>query len=167
LNVAYTSWPLEQTHFERLYLSGDPHLQVTPGTTTVQSSYPARTGQSVFTYRFASDTQLTGYLKAHLWVGAKDSNEADFFVLVDKHDKDGHLLVPGEMSPRQHFPIPLAGAHCRLRASLKKLDPELSTDSCRSNPSTNPKCCTLAKLFRSTLLSCWLQKSLMPASNCA
>jgi len=128
LNVPYTSWPLEQTHYERLYLGADQHLQPTPADTSVQASYPATTGQSVFTYRFTSDTQLTGYLKAHLWVEVKDSNEADLFVLVEKLDKDGAVLVPDEVSARQYFPIPPAGAHGRLRVSLRKLDATLSTD---------------------------------------
>jgi predicted acyl esterase len=82
----------------------------------------------VFTFRFTNDTQLTGYLKAHLWVEAKDANEADLFVLVERLDQDGNLLVPDETSARQYFPIPPAGSHGRLRASLRKLDSELSTD---------------------------------------
>jgi predicted acyl esterase len=128
LNVPYANWPLEQTHYERLYLGADRHLQSTPAATAVQVSYPAATGESVFTHRFASDTQMTGYLKAHLWVEAKDANEADLFVLVEKLDKDGKLLVPDAVSARQYFPIPPAGAHGRLRVSLRKLDPRLSTD---------------------------------------
>ncbi len=128
LNIPYTSWPLQQTHYERLYLGADHHLQSTPATTPIEASYAATDGQTVFTYRFASDTQLTGYLKAHLWIEAIDSREADLFVLVEKLDKDGKLEVPDEISARQYIPIPPAGAHGRLRVSLRKLDPELSTD---------------------------------------
>ena len=68
------------------------------------------------------------YPVGHLWVEAKDANEADLFVLVEKLDKDGNLLVPDAMSARQYFPIPPAGAHGRLRVSLRRLDPTLSTD---------------------------------------
>jgi predicted acyl esterase len=128
LNVPYATWPLEPTHYERLYLGADRHLQSTPAAASVEVSYPAATGESVFTYRFASDTQLTGYLKAHLWVEAKDADEADLFVLVEKLDKDGKLLVPDAESAGQYFPVPPAGAHGRLRVSLRKLDPNLSTD---------------------------------------
>jgi len=128
LNVPYASWPLPQTRYELLYLGADEQLAVTPATTAFEASYLATTGQSAFTYRFASDTQLTGYLKAHLWVEAKGADDADVFVLVEKLDKDGKLLVPDEMSARQYFPIPPAGAHGRLRVSLRKLDPKLSTD---------------------------------------
>jgi len=128
LNVPYAGWPLPQTHYERLYLGADQHLQTTPPTQVVQASYPATTGQSVFTYRFARDTQLTGYLKAHLWVEAQAAAEADVFVLVEKLDQDGRLLVPDEASARQYFPIPPAGAHGRLRASLRQLDSKLSTE---------------------------------------
>jgi len=128
LNVPYTSWPLQQTQYERLYLGADQHLQLSPASTMFQASYPAATGQCVFTFRFRSDTQVTGYLKAHLWVEAKDADDADLFVLVEKLDKDGNLLVPNETSARQYFPIPPAGTHGRLRASLRKPDPALSTD---------------------------------------
>jgi len=128
LNVPYASWPLQQTQYKRLYLGADHHLQSTPSTAPIQARYTATSGETVFTYRFASDTQLTGYLKAHLWVEAIDSREADLFVLVEKLDKNGKLEVPDEKSARQYIPIPPAGAHGRLRVSLRKLDPELSTD---------------------------------------
>jgi predicted acyl esterase len=128
LNAPYTSWPLKQTHYERLYLGADQRLQGTPGATVIEASYAATTGQSVFTYRFTRDTQLTGYLKAHLWIEAKDAKEADVFVLVEKLDKDGKLLIPDQTSAGQYFPVPPAGAHGRLRVSLRKLDPDLSTD---------------------------------------
>jgi predicted acyl esterase len=128
LNIPYTSWPLRETHYERLYLGVQQHLQVTPDITAVQASYLATTGQTVFTYRFTGDTQLTGYLKAHLFVEAKGASEADLFVLVEKLDKEGNLLVPDEVSARQYYPIPPAGAHGRLRTSLRKLDPILSTE---------------------------------------
>jgi hypothetical protein len=128
LNVPYTSWPLKQTRYDRLYLGADQLLDVSPALTAVETSYPATTGQSVFTYRFASETQLTGYLRAHLWIEAKGADEADLFVLVEKLDADGNLFVPDEESARQYFPIPPAGAHGRLRTSLRKLDPVLSTE---------------------------------------
>jgi hypothetical protein len=71
---------------------------------------------------------LTGYLKAHLWVEAKDADDAALFVLVEKLDKDGKLLVPNQASARQYFPVPPPGAHGRLRVALRKLDKRLSTD---------------------------------------
>jgi predicted acyl esterase len=128
LNVPYPTWPLQQTSYQRLYLGADQHLQTEPVATAVAARYPATTGHSVFTYRFTHDTQLTGYLKAHLWIEAKGANEADLFVLMEKLDKDGNLLVPDQTSARQYFPIPPAGAHGRLRVSLRKLDPARSTD---------------------------------------
>jgi predicted acyl esterase len=127
LDVPYTSWPPKQTRYERLYLGAAGHLAETPVRTNVAARYPATTGRSVFTYRFVRETQLTGYLKAHLWIEAKGADDADLFVLVEKLDKDGKLLVPDEVSARQYFPIPPAGAHGRLRTSLRKLDLGRST----------------------------------------
>jgi len=126
LNVPYTSWPLLETRYDRLYLGAEQTLQPTPATTSIRVSYPAITGQTAFTFRFVSDTQVTGYLMAHLWIVAQDADEADLFVLVEKLDKDGNLLVPNETSARQYFPIPPAGTHGRLPASLRTLDPALS-----------------------------------------
>jgi len=128
VDVPYTRWPLEQTKYERLYLGAGRHLQSTPDDVPVRESYAATSGRCEFAYRFARDTQLTGYLKVRLWVEAEGANEADIFVLVEKLDKDGNLLVPDEASAQQYFPIPPAGAHGRLRVSLRKLHPTLSED---------------------------------------
>jgi putative CocE/NonD family hydrolase len=128
LDVPYTSWPLPQTQYERLYLGADQHLQKTPARANIEARYPATTGQSTFTYRFAHETQLTGYLRAHLWIEAKGADDADVFVLVEKLDKNGKLLVPDPVSAQQYFPIPPAGAHGRLRTSLRKLDLTRSTE---------------------------------------
>jgi predicted acyl esterase len=128
LDVPYTSWPLELTQYERLYLGADRQLQTTPADAAFEAGYPATTGESVFTYRFPRETQVTGYLKAHLWIETEGADDADLFVLVEKLGEDGTLLVPDERSARQYFPIPPAGVHGRLRTSLRKLDLELSTD---------------------------------------
>jgi predicted acyl esterase len=80
-----------------------------------------------FTYRFDKDTQITGYLKAHLWVEAKDTDEQDLFLLVEKLDSHGNVLIPAEASAKQYFPIPPPGASGQLRVSMRGLDDKLST----------------------------------------
>ncbi|MDQ2738901.1 MAG: CocE/NonD family hydrolase, partial [Actinomycetota bacterium] len=45
-----------------------------------------------FTVRFTEQTELVGYPKAHLWVEAKDADDMELFVLVQKLDKQGSHL---------------------------------------------------------------------------
>jgi predicted acyl esterase len=80
-----------------------------------------------FTYRFDKETQVTGYLKAHLWVEARDTDDEDLFLLVEKLDSHGNLLIPAEKSAKQYLPVPPPGAPGRLRVSMRELDDRLST----------------------------------------
>ena len=128
INVPYAAWPIPGTQYSRLYLHGDTRvLSPTPGSSATEVTYPANDGQVDFTYRFEKDTQITGYLKMHLWVEAKDSNEQDLFLLVEKLDSQGNLLVPAAESVGQYFPVPPPGAEGRLRVSMRQLDDERST----------------------------------------
>jgi predicted acyl esterase len=81
---------------------------------------------------------LVGYPKAHLWVEARDADDMDLFVLVQKLDAYG--------TPLQQFTVPnqtamihdltdhgatilrYKGSDGRLRVSLRRLDQALSTD---------------------------------------
>jgi predicted acyl esterase len=46
VNVPYSSWPLEETQYERLYLGADQHLQSAPATMAVQASYGMKATKS-------------------------------------------------------------------------------------------------------------------------
>ena len=128
VNIPYPAWPIPSTHYTRLYLEGSSHsLSRDSQPKATEVSYQAKDGQTEFTYRFDKDTQVTGYLKAHLWVEAKDNDEQDIFILVEKLDSNGKLLVPAETSARQYFPIPPPGAGGRLRVSMRAGDEKLST----------------------------------------
>jgi predicted acyl esterase len=128
INIPYAQWPIPGTHYSRLYLDGGTHaLGSTPSSSASEASYSTKDGHVDFTYRFDKDTQITGYLKAHLWVEAKDTNEADLFLLVEKLDSHGNVLIPAEASAKQYFPIPPPGASGQLRVSMRGLDDKLST----------------------------------------
>ena len=91
-----------------------------------------------FLLRFDRDTTLVGHPKAHLWVEARDADDMDLFVLVQKLDAQG--------TPLQAFTVPNQGAMIhdvtehgatilrykgsdgRLRVSLRHLDEALTTD---------------------------------------
>ncbi len=54
------------------------------------------------TSRFEEDVELTGFMKAHLWVEADGHDEMDLFLTVMKLDEKGEFLptnVLGESHP--------------------------------------------------------------------
>jgi predicted acyl esterase len=75
-----------------------------------------------FDLRFHEATEVTGYAKVRLWVGADEMNDADLFLAFQKVDRDGRLV-----------PFPYFGqfedgqaAYGWLRVSHRELDEELS-----------------------------------------
>ena len=48
--------------------------------------------QVVFTYTFARDTELVGYLKLRLWVEAQGADDMDLFARVQKLSRHGQVL---------------------------------------------------------------------------
>ncbi|MFM9921270.1 CocE/NonD family hydrolase [Lacisediminihabitans sp. H27-G8] len=91
-----------------------------------------------FITRFEKETVIVGYPKAHLWVEAKDADDMDLFVLIQKLDKFGTPLqaftVPNQ-SPMAHdltdhgaTILRYKGSDGRLRVSARHLDGALATD---------------------------------------
>lgn len=91
-----------------------------------------------FLTRFADETVLAGYPKAHLFVEARDCDDMDIFVLVQKLDAYGTPLeaftVPNQsaiahdLTDRGATILKYKGSDGRLRVSLRHLDETLSTD---------------------------------------
>ena len=113
-------WPLPDTTYKKLYLSPDHTLgdrQAKESTVTYAADN--RQGTS-FYLPFDRDTELTGYMKLHLWVEAKGSSDMDLTVSVEKLDPQGHSI-----------PSPMTGAPIRAvgyqRASMRALDTKEST----------------------------------------
>ena len=118
-------FPLQQTQYEKLYLdAGMMKLGNTlPAETSACSYNTDKEGQAVFTYTCTEDTELLGYLKLHLWVEARESTDMDLFVVVQKLDSDGSLMVPKSYEPG------FSGPHGRLRVSHRALDARRSIES--------------------------------------
>ncbi len=110
-----------------------------PGTgATADYTVGADPGLVSFVTRFAQETVLIGYPKAHLWVEAEGADDMDLFLLVQKLDAYG--------TPLQAFTVPnhnarvhditghgasilrYKGADGRLRVSMRHLDEKLSTE---------------------------------------
>jgi predicted acyl esterase len=116
-------FPLARTVYKKVYLDAAKHaMHAEPVAGESKVSYEAATGIVNFDMRFDEDTELTGYLKAHLWVEADGNNDMDLFVNVQKLDEEGNFLptaVLGEPHP---------GAWGKIRVSRRALDSKLSTD---------------------------------------
>jgi predicted acyl esterase len=128
LNTKYASWPLPDTTYQKLYLSAsDASLSKAAPQAAGNLSYAATTGETSLTIRFTENTQIVGHSMARLYVEAQGADDMDLFVLIEKLDADGTPLVPSALAAT-YFPKPPPGAPGRLRASLRKLDTDKSTD---------------------------------------
>jgi hypothetical protein len=128
IDVPFAEWPVPETRYEKLYLNaGSGFLSDTPPTEPTSQSYDGVDGSTTFTFTLSEAMTLVGYMSVRLWVEAQDADDMDLFLLVEKLDFEGNLLVPH----REHadaYPISPPGAPGRLRVSMRELDPTLSTD---------------------------------------
>jgi hypothetical protein len=91
-----------------------------------------------FITRFDQETVLVGYPKAHLWVEARDSDDMDLFVLIQKLDEYGtplqaftvpnHSAMAHDLTDHGATVLRYKGSDGRLRVSTRHLDERLSTD---------------------------------------
>ena len=137
-----SEFPPEDVTNAKYYLDGASRtLSVETPAQLATTSYDAGSeqGQASFCVRFDSETTMVGYPKARLWVEAKDADDMDLFILVQKLNAHG--------TPLQQFTIPNQGAmmqditehgasilrykgsNGRLRVSARHLDEKLSTDA--------------------------------------
>ena len=122
-NRPETSFPLKRTKYEKLYLDAADgnSMKAEPVATEGMAAYDSETGEVNFTYTFPEDTELTGYMKLHLWVAAESYNDADLFINVQK------LSTTGDFLPITLFGANHPGAWGKMRVSRRKLDEKLST----------------------------------------
>jgi len=123
VNRPEREWPLARTEYIKLYLDASQGtLSTGPVATVSKALYDAKEGRTTFDITFEEDTEITGHMKAHLWVEADGNDEMDLFLTVMKLDENGEFL------PTSVFDLPHPGAWGRLRVSQRALDPDLSTD---------------------------------------
>ena len=118
-------WPLQRTSYRKLYLNGAAQsFQTKKVGRSVRQTYNAEeTGKNTLAYRLRMDdkTEITGYMKLHLWVCAEDFDDMDLQVRVEKLDRNGQP-IPGVTGS----PVAATGF---MRVSMRKLDESKSTDS--------------------------------------
>ena len=117
------SFPIKRTEYKKLYLdAANARLSFEPVAATSSVSYDGNTGIANFDIKFEEDTEITGYMKLHMWVEADGHDDMDMFVNIQKLDTKGEWLpvdVLGEPHP---------GTWGKMRVSHRSLDKDLSTD---------------------------------------
>ncbi|MDP3342197.1 CocE/NonD family hydrolase [Frigidibacter sp.] len=142
LDRAEADFPLPRTVYTPLYLDAATGTMAAeaPAQAAFAEYDPAdKTSRAVFTHRFDRDTEIVGYLKAQLWVEAKEADDLDLYVEVRKLDADGRHLgcwtflppgksrdVPPDNVESQPGMFVFSGAKGMQRASLRAVDPALS-----------------------------------------
>lgn len=117
------SFPIKRTEYKKFYLdAANARLSFEPVAATSSVSYDGNTGIANFDIKFEEDTEITGYMKLHMWVEADGHDDMDMFVNIQKLDTKGEWLpvdVLGEPHP---------GTWGKMRVSHRSLDEDLSTD---------------------------------------
>jgi len=141
VNIAADQFPPSGVALTKFYLGGRGRVLTTEAPSDeVAASYVVESNPNAvsFVMRFDQETVMVGYPKARLWVEARDADDMDLFVLVQKLDAYG--------TPLQQFTMPnqsavnhdltdhgatilrYKGSDGRLRVSARHLDEALSTD---------------------------------------
>lgn len=121
---AEDEFPLARTVYRKLYLSAaDSTLQASLPQQEITDIYQSEAKDNKVTYRYRMDkpTEITGYMKLHLWVSAPDHDDMDLAVRVEKLSKDGQPL-PDRAGNR----IVATG---QLRVSMRQLDTLRTTEA--------------------------------------
>jgi len=117
------SFPIERTIYKKLFLDANKKsLSFEPSIEHTSAYYDSETEEMCFDMQFNEDTEISGYMKLHLWAEAECHDEMDIFITVQKLDENNAFIptwVFGERHP---------GAWGKIRASRRALDEELSTD---------------------------------------
>ena len=121
---AEEDFPLARTQYHKLYLSAaDSALLTSLPADQAVSEYQSDSARHEVTYRYrmARPTEITGYMKLHLWVSAPDHDDMDLAVRVEKLSRDGQPLPDRTGN--------LIAATGLMRVSMRQLDEARSTEA--------------------------------------
>ena len=121
---AEEDFPLARTRYRKLYLSAaDSSLLATLPEQQAVSEYQSDSARHEVTYRYRMEqpTEITGYMKLHLWVSAPDHDDMDLAVRVEKLSRDGQPLPDRTGN--------LIAATGLMRVSMRQLDEARSTEA--------------------------------------
>lgn len=117
-------FPLARTQYRKLYLSAaDSTLCTTLPDQQAVSEYQSDSVRHEVSYRYRMEkpTELTGYMKLHLWVSAPDHDDMDLAVRVEKLSRDGQPLPDRTGN--------IIAATGLMRVSMRQLDEARSTEA--------------------------------------
>ena len=124
VNRVEQEFPLARTEYKKLYLAGEGKLSEQPlereGTVAYETNSADAAASFVMT--FDKDTELTGYMKLHMYVEADGADDMELQVQVEKLDAQGRP-IPDKVT---RMPITAEGY---LRVSQRALDEEKSTEA--------------------------------------
>ena len=121
---AEEDFPLARTQYHKLYLSAaDSALLTSLPADQAVSEYQSDSARHEVTYRYRMErpTEITGYMKLHLWVSAPDHDDMDLAVRVEKLSRDGQPLPDRTGN--------LIAATGLMRVSMCQLDEARSTEA--------------------------------------
>lgn len=121
---AEEEFPLARTQYRKLYLSAaDSTLCTTLPDQQAVSEYQSDSvrHEVIYRYRMEKPTELTGYMKLHLWVSAPDHDDMDLAVRVEKLSRDGQPLPDRTGN--------IIAATGLMRVSMRQLDEARSTEA--------------------------------------
>ncbi|WP_431277836.1 CocE/NonD family hydrolase [Leifsonia poae] len=140
VGVAADSFPPAEVVPTKFYLDGRiRNLTTTAPADASEAAYVVDSNPNAVSFitRFDDETELVGYPKAHLWVEARDADDLDLFVLVQKLDAYGTPLqaftVPNQTARAHDVTehgatiLRYKGSDGRLRVSARHLNETLST----------------------------------------
>jgi uncharacterized protein len=123
VNRPEKEFPLARTQYKNLYIDAvRGGLSFEPISEESSVSYSGEHGLVTFDITFDEDTEITGFMKLHLWVEAEGNDDMDLFVNIQKLDEESNWL------PTNVLDEPHPGAWGKLRVSRRALDAKLSTD---------------------------------------
>ena len=88
-------FPLARTEYQKFYLNAASNsLSTAPVPTETQASYDPKDDmqRAQFDFVFPETTELTGYMKLHLWVSPIGSDDMDLFVGIEKYNQGGERV---------------------------------------------------------------------------
>lgn len=141
VNVAADHFPPSDATLTKFYLDGRGRTLTTDKPLDeVAASYAVKSNPNAVSFlaRFDRETVMVGYPKARLWVEARDADDMDLFVLMQKLDAYGtplqqftvpnHSAVNHDLTDHGATILRYKGSDGRLRVSARHLDETLTTD---------------------------------------
>lgn len=141
VNLPADQFPPQGVAYTKFYLDGRSRTLSTQAPTEEETTaYDTETSPGLvsFIVGFDEQTTMVGYPKVRLWLEAKDADDMDLFVFVQKLNEQGtplqvftvpnHGAMVHDVTERGASILRYKGSSGRLRVSMRHLDETLSTE---------------------------------------